>query len=311
MNSALALAVRHRCAELDPAAPSTKAFLLLQCHLQRRAMPVCDYETDLRSVLDQSVRLVQALADVCALRGWRHAAAAVVAVLQRLVQALWFDEGGERALPHFSPFVTLCDFLISFFGGHFFVLKDFYNSLLLHFTFRKIISQLALRLKISALPQLCILPAATRLSFLTSNPIGLSRADALAVEAALATMPFSVRLAVEFEAEKNAENTECEKIDTDAENGQRSAAASGGKIYCRVRVDDGAGGAKVWAPKWPKPRRGGWFLAVYAESDDKLHYFGRVKGRQTVRFAMRRRESLTALLMSDSFVDFDREAKAE
>lgn len=39
--------------------PHTKAFLLLQSHFSRLQLPSSDYYTDLKSVLDQSIRILQ------------------------------------------------------------------------------------------------------------------------------------------------------------------------------------------------------------------------------------------------------------
>lgn len=39
--------------------PHTKAFLLLQAHFSRLPLPCADYTTDLKSVLDQAIRITQ------------------------------------------------------------------------------------------------------------------------------------------------------------------------------------------------------------------------------------------------------------
>jgi hypothetical protein len=39
--------------------PHTKAFLLLQAHFSRLPLPCTDYITDLKSVLDQAIRIIQ------------------------------------------------------------------------------------------------------------------------------------------------------------------------------------------------------------------------------------------------------------
>jgi activating signal cointegrator complex subunit 3 len=58
---------------VDPAVcgdPHAKANLLFQGHFSRLALPIADYVTDTRSVLDNSLRLVQAMIDVAADQGW-------------------------------------------------------------------------------------------------------------------------------------------------------------------------------------------------------------------------------------------------
>jgi activating signal cointegrator complex subunit 3 len=41
--------------------PHTKAHLLYQAHFSRASLPSSDYLTDLKSVLDQSIRILQVL----------------------------------------------------------------------------------------------------------------------------------------------------------------------------------------------------------------------------------------------------------
>jgi activating signal cointegrator complex subunit 3 len=47
-----------------PEDPQYKASLLLQHHFARLSLPISDYVTDLKSVLDQAIRIVQAMVDV-------------------------------------------------------------------------------------------------------------------------------------------------------------------------------------------------------------------------------------------------------
>ena len=39
--------------------PHSKAHLLLQAHFSRTALPIADYQTDTKSVLDQALRILQ------------------------------------------------------------------------------------------------------------------------------------------------------------------------------------------------------------------------------------------------------------
>ena len=49
--------------------PHTKANLLFQAHSSMQ-LPMSDYVTDAKGVLDQAVRILQAIIDVCAESGW-------------------------------------------------------------------------------------------------------------------------------------------------------------------------------------------------------------------------------------------------
>ncbi|KAL5705274.1 DNA helicase [Ranunculus cassubicifolius] len=71
--------------------PHVKANLLLQAHFSRLEMPISDYVTDLKSVLDQSIRIIQAMIDICANSGWLSSAITCMHLLQMVVQGLWFE----------------------------------------------------------------------------------------------------------------------------------------------------------------------------------------------------------------------------
>jgi activating signal cointegrator complex subunit 3 len=62
--------------------PHTKANLLLQAHLSRLPLPITDYVTDLRTVLDNSLRLLQAMIDVAAHQGWLSTTTATIHLAQ-------------------------------------------------------------------------------------------------------------------------------------------------------------------------------------------------------------------------------------
>jgi activating signal cointegrator complex subunit 3 len=79
--------------------PSCKAEILIQAHLDRLQLPVSDYVTDTRGVLDNSTRILQAMIEVAAERGWWKACYAVMKTIQGLMQARWPDDKSPRQLP--------------------------------------------------------------------------------------------------------------------------------------------------------------------------------------------------------------------
>ncbi|KAK4427739.1 DExH-box ATP-dependent RNA helicase DExH14 [Sesamum alatum] len=80
--------------------PHVKANLLLQAHFSRVEMPITDYVTDLKSVLDQSIRIIQAMIDLCANSGWLSSTLTCMHLLQMVMQGLWFDRDSPlRMLP--------------------------------------------------------------------------------------------------------------------------------------------------------------------------------------------------------------------
>ncbi|KAF9085804.1 hypothetical protein BGX23_009353 [Mortierella sp. AD031] len=72
--------------------PHAKSFLLLQAFFERMKLPVADYLTDTVSVLDQSVRVLQAMIDITAEKGMLEPCLSTMNILQSVKQARWRDE---------------------------------------------------------------------------------------------------------------------------------------------------------------------------------------------------------------------------
>ncbi|XP_071560788.1 activating signal cointegrator 1 complex subunit 3 [Temnothorax nylanderi] len=98
LNEELAKLCRYSVNQYD--SPNTKAFLLLQAHFSRLPLSCTDYITDLKSVLDQAIRIIQAMIDTVAERGWLTSALRIMQLFQMIVQARWIDESAIMTLPH-------------------------------------------------------------------------------------------------------------------------------------------------------------------------------------------------------------------
>jgi len=79
--------------------PHVKAQLLLQSHLERIDLPISDYVGDQISVLDQSIRILQAGIDVMAEKGWTASVKTWIGMLQCVKCARWKEDGGMSILP--------------------------------------------------------------------------------------------------------------------------------------------------------------------------------------------------------------------
>ncbi|KAJ9662580.1 putative steryl acetyl hydrolase mug81 [Coniosporium apollinis] len=79
--------------------PHVKAFLLLQAHFERIDLPISDYVGDQISVLDQSVRIIQAGIDVLAELGYASSAEMMMTLLQCVKSARWPDDGPLSIFP--------------------------------------------------------------------------------------------------------------------------------------------------------------------------------------------------------------------
>ncbi|XP_038077615.1 activating signal cointegrator 1 complex subunit 3-like [Patiria miniata] len=88
--------------------PHTKAHLLLQAHYERQPLPSSDYSTDLKSVLDQSIRIMQAMIDVSADQGWLATALRVMNLVQMTLQGRWLHDNALLTLPHVEHNILHC-----------------------------------------------------------------------------------------------------------------------------------------------------------------------------------------------------------
>ncbi|CAM9363686.1 unnamed protein product [Sphacelaria rigidula] len=94
--------------ELD--SPHVKAYLLLQAHFGRVPLPISDYVTDTRSVLDQAVRVLNAMLDIAAGFGLLDTTIGLLSLHQMVVQAskfgllaAWHDTDSLLQIPGVGP----------------------------------------------------------------------------------------------------------------------------------------------------------------------------------------------------------------
>lgn len=76
-----------------------KVFLLVQARMRRLEMPIMDYIQDTISVLDQAIRILQALIDTCAERGYYRAVMTVITLLRCMKQGCEPQDNMLRVLP--------------------------------------------------------------------------------------------------------------------------------------------------------------------------------------------------------------------
>lgn len=82
--------------------PHTKAFLLLQAHMWALPLPINDYKTDLKSVLDRSIPLIQAMVDIAAEEAQLRSTTNLILLLQCLHQATHPWRSSLACLPHMA-----------------------------------------------------------------------------------------------------------------------------------------------------------------------------------------------------------------
>ncbi|KKK18105.1 hypothetical protein P175DRAFT_0502486 [Aspergillus ochraceoroseus IBT 24754] len=79
--------------------PHVKAFLLLQAYMSRIDLPISDYVGDQTSVLDQSIRIIQASIDAMAELGYTHACYTFINLLQCIKSSRWPEDNPLSILP--------------------------------------------------------------------------------------------------------------------------------------------------------------------------------------------------------------------
>uniref|UniRef100_A0A671Q124 Helicase C-terminal domain-containing protein n=1 Tax=Sinocyclocheilus anshuiensis TaxID=1608454 RepID=A0A671Q124_9TELE len=78
----------------------TKTHLLMQAHFSRAQLPCSDYGTDTKNVLDNAIRICQAMLDVVANEGWLVSALSICNLVQMIIQARWLHDSSLLTLPH-------------------------------------------------------------------------------------------------------------------------------------------------------------------------------------------------------------------
>eukprot|EP00127_Corallochytrium_limacisporum_P006324 Clim_evm35s225 gene=Clim_evmTU35s225 len=76
--------------DIEWESPYVKTHLLLQAHFSSDVeLPIADYVTDTKTVMDQAVRILQAMIDILADQGWLQATCHAINVLQMIHQGQW------------------------------------------------------------------------------------------------------------------------------------------------------------------------------------------------------------------------------
>lgn len=73
----------------DFESPHVKTNLLIQARFSELSLPIADYYTDTKSVLDQSIRVLQAMIDVSSESGYLTTTLAIMHFMQMIIQGQW------------------------------------------------------------------------------------------------------------------------------------------------------------------------------------------------------------------------------
>uniref|UniRef100_A0A0K2UGB9 U5 small nuclear ribonucleoprotein 200 kDa helicase n=1 Tax=Lepeophtheirus salmonis TaxID=72036 RepID=A0A0K2UGB9_LEPSM len=100
INTDLAANLPCNLSRLAMESPHTKVRILLACHFSRQPLPNSDYNTDTKSVLDQSIRILQAMIDISADFGYLSSTLVIQTFMQMVVQARWDSDNATCILPY-------------------------------------------------------------------------------------------------------------------------------------------------------------------------------------------------------------------
>jgi activating signal cointegrator complex subunit 3 len=100
LNKSLADVVPLGSYSNDYESSHVKTYLLLQAHLSRTKLPIADYQTDLKTVLDNTIRVIQSFIDMAAEKGHLNTALTLMNVMQMILQGQWHTDNAIMMLPY-------------------------------------------------------------------------------------------------------------------------------------------------------------------------------------------------------------------
>ena len=295
----------------------TKAHLLFQAHFSRLSLPCADYVTDTKSVLDQSIRILQAMMDVAAEGGWLATTLRIQQLLQMVIQAIWIDEPAVLILPHFDPVLlpvlrsgqeqlTVLPVLQKAFDEDYGKLSQLLSRDLSPDQIqevRQVVKNLpvidvalSMRWSTDSVP-LCVLP--------NCGPQEADWIDVPADQECLLDITFT---------RQNSTSEDRNSVITGGARPKKSAASSSANPGQNSQ-SSGRNNRMVYAPKFPKPKDEGWLLTLGSiEKQEVLAMkrvtLPRVQCSQQLSFttpARLGRMMLTLYFMSDSYVGLDQQ----
>ena len=105
LNAALAEICPYPVDKSKYECPKVKTLLLFQAYFSGAPLPIRDYITDTKLVLDSAVRFLQAMIDLTAERGHLDTLLNLMYVCQMLTQGCWLHESSLVNVPHFNETV--------------------------------------------------------------------------------------------------------------------------------------------------------------------------------------------------------------
>ena len=270
--------------------PHTKTFLLYQSHFSRSDLPIADYFTDRKSVLDQCFRILQAMLDVIAASSLLEQSLLTIQIIQMVSQACWVSESTLLMLPHVT------------------------KQSLQHFKFAH--SPTNQLVEINSISEL--VTADERSPSLLDEILRehFSSQQISDMTAFIRRLP---RLRMEFSFKVQLENERVEPVSAKQQSGQTLYHLVSGREHivevrlCETSRRQGMRGNRADTPRFPKPKDEGWWIILGEQNANSLISMKRVMSLRRVSNVSLAFNSptnpsqriLTLSLMSDSYVGLD------
>lgn len=103
LNEALAKLLPLEVDHLHLDSPHIKTNLLLQAHLSRVQLPISDYVTDSKLVLDNCLRILLFMIDITSEKGYLDTTINLVTLMQMIMQGVWLNDSSLLTLPNLGP----------------------------------------------------------------------------------------------------------------------------------------------------------------------------------------------------------------
>lgn len=268
----------------------TKAHLLLQAHMSRLPLPCVDYLTDTKSVLDQAIRILQAMLDICGCAGWLAAALQVQVLMQMVTQARWHTDNSLLTLPHINSDSLYCfkhrgssiqclPELVHIIGGKYEKLAEM---------LRQELEEIQIENVFKTLQQLPIL----NVNITVKGTWGSNENE------------FQAKVNIKVN-EENRKDSDWIQVHADQEY----------TLVVNLHRVNKSRDFRVCAPKFPKAKDEGWFVVLGEVESGELLALKRVppvRGRSTQMLSFRTPDItgnavLTLYVMSDSYLGLDQQ----
>ena len=100
INEQLSLELPIKSPNFNFGSSHTKTNLLIQAHFSRIPMPISDYKTDLKTILDNCIRILLFMADISFEKKYLDTTLNILTLIQMVMQGLWENDCSLRSLPN-------------------------------------------------------------------------------------------------------------------------------------------------------------------------------------------------------------------